>query len=101
MAPLTEPLKWLKGIEQTAYRVALLMSGDLTATVELIQRAPSLSGEPFESRLYKLLLFAVSPPLPRAPRHPRARAQGGLARPGGHEPQAVGEGEGVVGDGQL
>ena len=62
LSPLSDPGKWLRGVEQTAYRVALLMSGDLGATIDLIRGAPSLSGEPFEARLYKLLLFAVSPP---------------------------------------
>ncbi len=62
LSPLTDPGKWLRGVEQTAYRVALLMSGDLGATIDLVRSAPSLSGEPFEARLYKLLLFAVSPP---------------------------------------
>jgi len=62
LSPVSDAARWLRGVEQTAYRVALLMCGDLAATVELVRAAPSASGDSFEARLYKLLLFAVSPP---------------------------------------
>ena len=52
---------WIAGVEQTAYRLALLMSSRLNVVVELMKNQPSISGDSFETRLYKLLLFAVSP----------------------------------------
>jgi hypothetical protein len=61
-APVGELERWLKGVEQSAYRVALLASSQLSEVIELMRAEPSLSGDAFESRLYKLLLFAVSPP---------------------------------------
>jgi tetratricopeptide (TPR) repeat protein len=52
---------WIAGVEQSAYRLALLMSARLNIVVDLIKNQPSISGDSFETRLYKLLLFAVSP----------------------------------------
>ena len=61
-SPVGELSRWLRGVEQSAYRVALLTSGDLRGVIELMRTEPSLSGDSFEARLYRLLLFAVSPP---------------------------------------
>jgi len=61
-SPVGDLDRWLRGVEQSAYRVALLMSCDLKSVIELMRAEPSISGDSFEARLYKLLLFAVSPP---------------------------------------
>lgn len=61
-SPVGDLSRWLRGVEQSAYRVALLTSCDLRSVIELMRNEPSISGDSFEARLYKLLLFAVSPP---------------------------------------
>ena len=62
MGALTEGADWIRAIEQTAYRSALLLSGHLRGVVDLMRHTPPISDDSFETRLYKLLLFAVSPP---------------------------------------
>lgn len=55
-------LKWLKAVEQSAYRVALLMCGSLGHVVDLMRQQPAISGESLEERVVKLYLFAISQP---------------------------------------
>ena len=59
---LNDPQVWIQSVEQTAYRLALVLSGSLDAVVHLMKEVPSPSQDPLEDRLYKLLLFAVSRP---------------------------------------
>jgi tetratricopeptide (TPR) repeat protein len=53
--------EWLVAIEQTAYRAALLICGDIRLIHLLLQGSPALSSDPRDECLYKLLLFSVSP----------------------------------------
>jgi hypothetical protein len=59
---LNDPYVWIQSVEQTAYRLALILSGSLEAVLHLMKTVPSPSQDPLEDRLYKLLLFAVSRP---------------------------------------
>ena len=52
---------WLVAIEQTAYRAALLICGDVRLISLLVKGSPALSSDSRDEALYKLLLFSVSP----------------------------------------
>ncbi len=54
--------KWLRAVEQTAYRLSLLLCNHLGNVVELMKQQPSLSGESIEERVSKLYLFSISTP---------------------------------------
>jgi tetratricopeptide (TPR) repeat protein len=53
---------WLDAVEHTANRLALLLSCDLAATVQMMRDEPPSFGGEITSRLWALLLFSVSEP---------------------------------------
>ena len=53
---------WLIAIEQTALRASLLICGDPSLLKKLMSGVAPISTDDQEERLYKLLLFSVSPP---------------------------------------